>query len=111
VFGYSDDNMETRGVDSDEYWCFEWSVFHVTKKWMFIDADAAMDFDFWYSNFGDRAEKIIDEKIKEMKKIEAQWDNDWYSWTYKTNIPHETFNVYEDGDKYCRGIVFDIKDL
>lgn len=38
--------------------------------------------------------------------VEAVWDNDGYSWTYKTDIPHETFEVLEDGEKYCRGIVF-----
>lgn len=32
-------------------------------------------------------------------------------WTYKTDMPHETFMIYEDGEPYCRGVVFDIKDI
>lgn len=32
-------------------------------------------------------------------------------WTYKTDIPHETFMVYEDGEPYCRGIVLSMDDL
>ena len=38
--------------------------------------------------------------------IDAVWCEGEYSWTYNTNIPHATFDIYEDGEKYCRGIVF-----
>ena len=55
-------------------------------------------------------------------KIEAIWcpdginDNqgnhiDGISWAYKTEIPHETFFMHEDGQIYCRGIVFFKSDL
>lgn len=40
------------------------------------------------------------------KYIDAVWCDGEYSWTYKTNIPHATFDIYEDGEKYCKGIVF-----
>lgn len=30
------------------------------------------------------------------------------SWAYGTSIPHEKFNIYEDGELYCVGIVCDI---
>ena len=30
------------------------------------------------------------------------------SWAYVTSIPHEKFNIYEDGELYCVGIVCDI---
>lgn len=33
-----------------------------------------------------------------------------HPWTYETDIPHETFMVYMDGEPYCRGIVFSIDD-
>ena len=29
----------------------------------------------------------------------------------KSDIPHETFMVYEDEEPYCRGIVFSVNDL
>lgn len=46
------------------------------------------------------------------RKIEALWDKEpGYSWTYKTDIPHETFEVMEGEDHYCRGIVFALADL
>ena len=42
--------------------------------------------------------------------IYADWcpeDSDC-SWAYRTSIPHENFNIYEDGELYCVGIVCDI---
>ena len=44
-------------------------------------------------------------------KVKINWCKDGYSWTYDTDIPHECFDVYEDGEKYCRGIVFSIADV
>lgn len=34
-----------------------------------------------------------------------------FAWTYSTEIPHATFEIIEEGEKFCRGIVFDINDL
>ena len=28
------------------------------------------------------------------------------TWVYRTDIPHVTFMMYEDGEPCCRGIVF-----
>jgi hypothetical protein len=32
-------------------------------------------------------------------------------WGYETTIPHEKFNLMEDGEVFCLGIVFSINDL
>lgn len=45
------------------------------------------------------------------RKIEAIWSEESYSWTYKTDLPHATFDIVEGDEKYCRGIVFSISDL
>ena len=39
--------------------------------------------------------------------VDAVWCKDDFSWTYETNIPHATFDIYDDDEKYCRGIVFE----
>lgn len=44
-------------------------------------------------------------------KVKINWNEDGYSWTYDTDVPHECFDVYEDDEKYCRGIVFSILDV
>lgn len=45
--------------------------------------------------------------------INAVWGKDGVSWTYDTNIPHESFDVWDEEDNtlYCKAIVFDIKQL
>ena len=45
------------------------------------------------------------------KYIDAVWCKGEYAWSYLTNIPHVDFDIYENGEKYCKGIIFDIKDL
>ena len=60
-----------------------------------------------------------EEEFENSKCIEALWCDDdikdenggLITWTYKTDIPHETFMIYEDGSSYCRGIVFNINDI
>ena len=67
----------------------------------------------------DKTGAILDEEFENSKCIEAFWCNDEIrdelgeiiTWTYETDIPHETFMIYEDGDSYCRGIVFSINDI
>ncbi|WP_312435472.1 KTSC domain-containing protein [Janthinobacterium sp.] len=34
-----------------------------------------------------------------------------YSWTFRTDVPHATFEIVEGGEPYCRGIVIDVADL
>lgn len=44
--------------------------------------------------------------------VEPLWCvEDGISWTYKTNIPHEIFEILEEEEIYCRGIVFALADL
>ncbi len=44
--------------------------------------------------------------------IDALWCKEpGYSWTFRTDIPHATFEVVEDGEPYCRGIVFALADV
>lgn len=96
VCGASDDLMEFYGAITDEGDCFDGGAVWLNKDRV-VDAPATT---------GDRC-------------IEALWcdgeakdkNGEIITWTYKTDIPHETFMVYEDNEPYCRGIVFSINDL
>ena len=44
-------------------------------------------------------------------RSEAVWGAGGVSWTFETDIPHETFNIYENGELFCVGIVFRMEDL
>lgn len=98
VHGASDDLIEFRGAIIDEAGCYDGGTIHFDKNGIFEDCDS----DYKYALAAKGLCKII----------EAVWcGDDEYSWSYKTDIPHATFDILEDGEKYCRGIVFDIQSL
>jgi len=102
VFGYSDDGVELDGAIYDEVSCYDGGGFYVTKDRVWSGPDCG----------NDRCEFYQAAK-KEAKLITAIWcdPESGASWSYKTDIPHETFNIYEDGELFCIGIVFSIDDL
>ena len=105
VFGASDDLVEFRGAIEDEQGCYDGGTMLVDKKGLLPERDQIDDGD-------DDALKDYFKREPKAKKIEACWcAEDGYSWTYSTDIPHETFEIVEGGEPYCRGIVFSIKDL
>jgi hypothetical protein len=106
VFGASDDLMEFRGAIYDEVGAWDGATVHVDTKGLVPTFDDVND-------TGDEAQIAAYFRRKPaMKPIEAVWSPDEIdaSWLIKTAIPHATFDVMEDGDLYCRGIVFALAD-
>lgn len=56
-------------------------------------------------------EKIRRENSPFIKAIWNDGESEGPAWTYETSIPHETFNIMEDGEVWCRGIVFKCSDV
>lgn len=101
IFGASDDLAELRGVIDDEVGCSNGGEMLVHQGGVF-DSNHECECD--HCGFKDKSARCV--------KVEAIWDGDeGYSWTYKTAVPHANFDIMEEGDKYCRGIVIDVKDL
>lgn len=103
VFGESDDLMESRGALHAEYGAYEGVTVYLTANG-FMEYPNCDDYDRV------RCPYII-EAMKTAKTIEAKWASGGYSFEYETEIPHETFEIEEDGEKYCKGIVFRLEDL
>lgn len=105
VYGYSDDNMELRGAIDDEVGCYGGKTIVVSKRGVVP--------------LPDRDERRVLAKLGVLElvqssghEIEAQWcKRPGYSWTYGTDIPHATFDIMEEGEKFCQGIVFSLEDL
>lgn len=103
VYGCSDDLVELAGAISDEVDAYEGVTFYLTQNGVkLFDRDCEQK----------RCPYIESDK-KYLAAIEALWGvpDSEYSWQYNTEIPHETFDVMEDGEKYCQGIVFKLSDL
>ena len=104
VFGYSDDNMEMRGAIDAEVGAFDGTTVYLTANGLLEEpaCDCAENCACPYFISAKRAAKTI----------EAVWYNFGSPcWTYETDIPHETFDIYEDGEIWCVGIVFSVEDL
>jgi len=100
VFGYSDDNVELRGAISDEIGSCDGADIFVTPNGLLENKCEDEDCPYFEA-----------EKSKAVK-ISAMWcAEEGYSWTYKTDIPHATFEIMENGEHYCRGIVFSLSDV
>lgn len=104
VFGGSDDLAEFRGAIHDEAGCGgrEDEILIDTRgeirEWK--DVRDEVDEEAEAQNYFDRKRKAI--------KVTAWWDRDGYSFTFGTELAFSTFDIFDDCDKYCRGIVFNL---
>lgn len=102
VFGYSDDNMEFHGAIDAEVGCYDGGTVYITRDGVLSDPDCDSDDCPYFA-----AAK------KSATSIEAVWHDNGPgpSWTYETDIPHETFEILDEGEPWCIGIVFSVEDL
>lgn len=110
VIGYSDDNCEFRGAIYNEVGCYDGGNIAVFKH--------NNEFDVWAADSIDDMEDAKKEvsaidAVGRSQTIKAIWRDEKLdcSWSYQTKIPHSTFNIMEDGELYCVGIVFDLSDV
>lgn len=105
IFGASDDLMEFRGFFNDELGAYGGTLAHVAidgivPDWESLDHDDE-----------EAVERYMDRKRAGFKVVEAVFDEEGFTWIFKTDVPHATFIVNDDGEQYCRGIVVSINDL
>lgn len=99
VFGASDDLMEFRGAIDDEVGAYDGTTAYVTPAGLFLSE--CEDDDCPYAR----------KAMKAAVPIDAIWSRGDISWQFDTAIPHETFDVLEDDELFCRGIVFALSDV
>lgn len=104
VHGASDDLAEFRGAIHDEASCYAGGEVYFDAKGVLLDYDDLdRDDEAEMRNYFDRKRLAA--------KIEAVWSNGpGFSWTYTTAIPHSTFTMLDEGEPYCKGIVFSLAD-
>jgi hypothetical protein len=100
VFGYSDDNIEFRGAINDEIGCYG-------AKRVYLDKNGIIEKCECHCKYWGKAK----ENAKTIKAVSNDDDCFEFYWHYETDIPHATFEIYENGEDYCKGIVFDMKEL
>lgn len=103
VFGASDDLMEFRGAINEEVGAYGGHMVLLCPIGLLVN-DCKSDECPHFTPIAERAVRVG-------ATIEAKWDTEGFSWVYETPIPHAAFRIVEDGENYCRGIVFRLKDV
>lgn len=106
VSGFSDDGIQFDGAIDDLTYIYKAQTIRfdrngVIPEWEEFDKE---DMDEVRAYI-----KAIDNK--EYGEITGIWGEGDYGWHYETEIPHVTFEVLDDDQKYCLGIVFAIEDI
>ena len=104
IFGYSDDGMEMRGAVDDEAGCWNGQTFFLAEDGSITGEQTA-----------NRLDAVWCGTIEGRKAIGAEDGTEDGSatipWTYIAGFPHARFMMYENGEPYCRGIVFSLEVL
>lgn len=98
VFGASDDLCKFHGAINDEVGCFDGGDIYVNAEGLI-------------ANNMDMFDDFVPENSPEFVLIKMCWDLRGYSWICETDIPHESFDILDDGNPYCQGIIFSVDDM
>lgn len=107
VYGASDDMIEFEGAFRDESYVIDGGTVRVDAEGLLPANADDLDTDEERARYYYRGGKA--------KTIEALWCDEanggGFTWAYRTDIPHATFEVMDGDEPYCRGIVFALADL
>lgn len=110
LFWASDDLLEIRWKFYDEVWAWNWTKRYL-YEWDLIDLeDTKEEMENW--DVQDSIKKLV------LKEIKTQWvyivAKRWFEWysfyidSWITGKKKAAFDILEDWEKYCRGIVLDL---
>jgi hypothetical protein len=104
-FGYSDNNLEIKGIIDDEIGAYEGIEVCIAKT---------VNTPYW-SIVNEEMKAIAGNFVKNLKNfiVKIDWcpDDLDTSWLITTDVPHATFDIMEDDDLFCRGIVVSESDV
>jgi hypothetical protein len=105
IFGYSDDLAEIRGTDNGEAGCYGGGTFYITRDGKILENEC-----------GDEDCPYFEKEKEKCLAVRACWcEEEEYSWTFEQDIDskfdfdYEVFDIFDDDEKFCQGIVIDLK--
>ena len=109
IFGCSDDLCELRGAIDDEVDCYDGGEFSINSAGIVARPDCDCE----------HARKWHNQQFASAAAIEVVWcprnqnDEVEMTWGYRLpeSIPHATFDILDDEEHYCRGVVFELKSV
>jgi hypothetical protein len=108
LFGESDDLCELRGAIYDEIGAYHGATLFIKDGRLLPPID---DDDIEVLKRYNVLETVQSER-NAATQISIFWcKTKEYAWTFETAITHATFDIMDDGKKFCRGIIIDLKEL
>lgn len=107
VLGSSDDAMTFHGAIDDELGAYGGCTVRITTAGLLQPWDAFHQSHHHESEF----KAYFEKKALGTHELKSVTGNDGWPWQFETSIPHATFEIFDDGDKFCRGIVFQLNQL
>ena len=103
IYGYSDDGVMVDGVVSDQGSAYDSNTLWLDRKgFLPINEDLTLDDE---PATVDECREIV-KRFDSAVKLKAIWGDTGLAWRYETEVEHRTFEIKEDGEVWCRGIVF-----
>jgi hypothetical protein len=114
IYGASDDLLEFEGAISEELGAYDGTTarigqYGVLKEFEELRGSMEDEADF---------EAYFRRKASGFAIVKAVWcptkdetSDPWASWSIETEVPHATFDIMEDGELFCRGVVLRLADL
>ena len=111
VYEYLHSITDFEGAISERIDSFEGGKIYFNKDGSNFTDVNGMAFLTYHKDKDEPDANMVESVWDENEKIMHEGTGLYYSWTFKTEVPHETFDIFDEGDPYCRGIVLSINDL
>lgn len=110
VCGRSDDNVQFFGAIEDEVDAYQGVTVLFDQSGLIFNEPPNADLS---KENGRKAMRYWLDRMERGCEIKALWCDDAsdYAWSFETDIPHAAFDVMDEGDRFCRAIVFSLLDL
>lgn len=109
IYGASDDLCEITGLNDTELSSYRGGDFVLFNDGRAFMVEHSSDI---IEEHDEETYDLYRQAFKAGQIVTAQWcEVEDYGWTYKTDIPHASFEILDDGDKMGRGIVISAATL
>ncbi len=114
VFGASDDLMELRGAIDDEVGAYDGGSAFIHDDELLRNECGEDDDCPYFRALQAKAFEIQALWCEDAAGAQASVDDalaDSLVWMYRLSVEHASFTILEDGEPWCRGVVFALADL
>ena len=117
IFGASDNLVEFRGAICDEINAYDGTDFIIATPGMEIPVDEDEE-TYRKAKKLEAVPIIAEESSIKKNRFTAEWcpthegeTEPYTSWHISTLLPHVSFDIMEDGELYCRGLIIEVAAL